>query len=55
VTASSLALFGPGTWSLDNAVGIEWVGIGWFVAAVIGGVGAALALLLALYRPNGEG
>ena len=28
VTASSLALFGPGTWSLDNAVGIEWAGIG---------------------------
>ncbi|MBM37389.1 MAG: DoxX family protein [Acidimicrobiaceae bacterium] len=55
VTASSLALFGPGAWSLDNAIGIKWAGIGWFAAAVIGGVGAALTLLLALYRPDGEG
>ena len=54
VVVSCLALLGPGSWSLDNAMGIAWSGIGWFVATIVGGLGAALALLLTFYRPNGD-
>ena len=51
---SSLALFGPGSWSFDNALGVTWNGIGWFVLTVLGGVGSATALLLGFYRPNAD-
>ncbi len=54
VSTSCLALLGPGSWSLDNAIGIELSGIGWFVATTVGGIGAAVALLLMLYRPDGD-
>jgi putative oxidoreductase len=54
VSTSCLVLFGPGSWSLDNALGIEWSGIGWFAVTTIGGIGAAIALLLTLYRPDGD-
>jgi putative oxidoreductase len=51
---SSFALLGPGSWSLDNALGTEMSGIGWFVVTLLGGVGSAIALLLTFYRPDGE-
>jgi len=52
ITASSFALLGAGTWSVDNALGIEMSGIGWFIATWLGGVGSAIALLLTFYRPD---
>jgi putative oxidoreductase len=42
--AVALAGVGPGRWSLDNALGIDWSSTGWALAAlaagVIGGLGA---------------
>ena len=51
---ASLALVGPGSWSLDNALGLTWSGVGWFVLTGWGGVGSAVALLLGFYRPKAE-
>ena len=51
---ASLALVGPGSWSLDNALGLTWSGVGWFALTVLGGVGSAVALLLGFYRPKAE-
>tara|TARA_B100000579_G_scaffold374228_1_gene338333 strand:- start:1917 stop:2414 length:498 start_codon:yes stop_codon:yes gene_type:complete len=52
VAASILALLGPGSWSVDNSLGIEMSGIGWFIATWLGGAGSAIALLLTFYRPD---
>lgn len=51
VVAASLAGTGPGEWSLDNAIGIGWSGVGWFVVAAVGGVALAAAFLAAFFRP----
>lgn len=53
--ATALALFGPGEWSVDDAIGIAdsldaWVGL----ILVIGGVAAAAAQLAVFYRNPGE-
>ena len=52
--AASLALLGPGSWSLDNALGLTWSGRGWFLLTVLGGVGSAVALLACFYRPKSD-
>jgi|TARA_B110000438_G_scaffold266005_1_gene279754 putative oxidoreductase len=50
--AASLALLGPGSWSLDEALGLTWSGNGWFLLTVLGGIGSAIALLACFYRPK---
>jgi putative oxidoreductase len=52
VIAITLATASPGRWSLDNAVGLSGNWFGWhgFLIALIGGVGAASALLGVYYR-----
>ena len=50
--AAALAATGPGEWSLDNAIGIDWSGPVWFVVAIAGGVASTLLLLATFYRPN---
>jgi putative oxidoreductase len=43
--AFALAGVGPGSWSLDNAIGIDWASTGWALAALGAGVlGGALAI-----------
>jgi putative oxidoreductase len=47
-----LAVIGPGNWSLDNALGFDVrPGVTGLVVALVGGVGGALALLAACWRP----
>ena len=53
-TVSSLTLLGPGSWSLDNALGVQMSGIGWFAVTLLGGIGSAIALLVTFYRPDGD-
>ena len=53
--AAALALLGPGTWSIDNALGIADDldgGVGAAIAA--GGVAAAAAQLAVFFRPAGD-
>ena len=52
--AASLTLLGPGSWSLDDALGLTWSGSGWFLLAVSGGIGSAIALLACFYRPKAD-
>jgi putative oxidoreductase len=44
--AFALAGVGPGQWSLDNALSIDWTGTGWALialgAGLLGGIGAVL-------------
>ncbi|MFZ4810077.1 MAG: DoxX family protein [Ilumatobacteraceae bacterium] len=53
VVALSVAIIGPGRWSLDHAIGLTWFD-GWVGAAVAAvlGVGGALAQLSVSYRPK---
>ncbi len=56
VIAVVLATTGPGAWSIDDAIGIAddldgFTGTG---IAAVGGVGAAMALLGAFYRPQAD-
>ena len=51
VVAVALAVVGPGAWSLDAALGLPLSGIGWGMAALVGGVAAALGLLAVFRRP----
>ena len=54
VAAWAVATVGPGEWSLDHAIGLDWTAwdgwIGAVLAAVIGLGGAALQLAIC-YRP----
>jgi putative oxidoreductase len=54
--AFALAGVGPGTWSLDNALGIDWSSTGWALAAlgagVIGGLGAVISGRMAAARED---
>ncbi|WP_420437100.1 DoxX family protein [Candidatus Poriferisodalis sp.] len=52
VAAAAVAATGPGEWSLDNALGLDWSGPVWFVVAIAGGVASTLLLLAAFYRPD---
>lgn len=54
VVAIGLAATGPGAWSLDRALGLCLAGAGWAAGALVGGFGAAVALLAVSSRP-GEG
>jgi putative oxidoreductase len=46
--AFAVAALGPGSISLDHALGIEWAGLGWGLgAAVVGGLGGLIAFALA--------
>jgi putative oxidoreductase len=42
----ALSGVGPGQWSLDNVVGIDWTGTGWALialgAGILGGIGAVI-------------
>jgi putative oxidoreductase len=54
VVAWAVATIGPGRFSLDHALGLEWDGwTGAAVAAVVG-LGGALAQLVVFYRPPKE-
>jgi putative oxidoreductase len=55
VVAAALAFAGPGTLSLDHALGIEWSGDRWgFAALALGVVGGAVPLLgRRLHEPTG--
>ena len=52
--AFALAGVGPGDWSLDNALGIDWSSTGWALAALaaglIGGLGAVIGGRMARAR-----
>jgi putative oxidoreductase len=52
VLGLALGALGPGEWSLDNALGFDWVD-GWSGFAITAGVGVggALALLALFWRP----
>ncbi len=52
MVAVGIAAFGPGTWSLDHALGWDLAGPWWALTAAVGGTVAALALLVASYRPK---
>jgi len=54
VVAIGLAATGPGAWSLDRALGLHLAGAGWATVALVGGLGAAVALLTVSSR-LGEG
>ncbi len=53
VMAVVLAMLGPGSWSIDNALGIDDDLDGWVGLAIGGGLGvaAAVGLLGAFFRP----
>jgi len=53
IIAVSIAMIGPGEWSIDNAIGIDtdldgYVGL---AISAVGGVAAATALLAVYFRP----
>ncbi|WP_051299654.1 DoxX family protein [Arthrobacter castelli] len=50
--ASGIAIHGPGAVSVDAASGLERSGLGWGGASMSMGLGGALALLAAAYRPS---
>ena len=52
VAAAAVGTLGPGTWSLDNALGVSIDGWSGGAIAVGAGVGGALALLAACWRPG---
>lgn len=49
--AWAIGLMGPGEWSLDHALDIEWSGWSGGIVALVLGVGGALAQLAISYRP----
>jgi putative oxidoreductase len=51
VAAFVIGMVGPGRWSLDHALGIEWNGWTGAIVAGVVGVGAALLQLAISYRP----
>ena len=54
VTATALAMLGPGEWSLDHALGIDDDLDGWTGLALSAGLGivSAAGLLAACWRPD---
>ena len=52
VTAFVIAMIGPGRWSVDHGIGVEWNGWTGAVIAGVAGVGGALAQLAICYRPK---
>jgi putative oxidoreductase len=54
VTAFVIAMIGPGRWSVDHGLDIEWHGWTGTLIAGVAGVGAALIQLAISYRPKAE-
>jgi putative oxidoreductase len=52
VTAFVIAMIGPGRWSVDHGLDIEWHGWTGAIIAGVAGVGAALMQLAVSYRPK---
>ena len=52
VVAAAVAATGPGDWSVDHAIGLDWSGPVWFAVAIAGGLVSTVLLLAAFYRPN---
>lgn len=52
--AAALVSIGPGRWSLDNALALDFAGTGWMMASVVVGAAAAAGLLLTCWRPARE-
>jgi putative oxidoreductase len=56
--AFALAGIGPGEWSLDNALGVDWTGTGWALialgAGIVGGIGAVIQGRASSPRPADE-
>jgi len=48
--ATSLAITGPGRFSLDEAIGIEAHGVGWGLAALLVGAGAGVGMMMVFCR-----
>lgn len=51
MVAVALAVVGPGRWSLDHVLGLDLAGLGWGLIALLGGLVAAVGLLVTSYRP----
>jgi putative oxidoreductase len=51
MVAVAIAALGPGEWSLDHALDLDLAGVGWAVAAAVGGAVAAAGLMAVSYRP----
>ena len=51
LSTAAVALMGPGRWSLDHALDINFRGAAGLVVAVVLGVGSALGLLAVFWRP----
>jgi putative oxidoreductase len=54
VVAVVVGMIGPGRWSLDHALGVEWNGWTGAVIAACAGIGGAIAQLAISYRPQEE-
>ena len=54
VAAFVIAMIGPGRWSLDHAVDIEWKSWTGAVIAAVLGIGGAVTQLAVSYRPKHE-
>jgi len=52
MVAVGLASLGPGRWSLDHAVGLEWSGVWWAIGAGVLGLIAAGGLLVVAFTPE---
>jgi len=52
VVGLTLAATGPGSWSLDNAIGLDWSGASGLLTTFVLGVGGAAALLAVAWRPE---
>ena len=51
VAALGIAMLGPGRWSVDHAIGLDWTGWTGTIIALLAGVGGAVVQLLVSYRP----
>ena len=50
ITAFVIAMFGPGKWSVDHAIGLDWTGWSGAIIAAVAGVGGAVTQLAICYR-----
>ena len=52
MVAVAVAALGPGSWSLDHALGLDLAGTRWAIIAAVGGLVAALGHLAVFRRPE---
>jgi putative oxidoreductase len=50
-----LGTLGPGEWSLDHALDLDWNGWSGMLTVLLAGIGGALVLLAAAWRPERGG